>query len=55
MTSTITIKDYPYGSGKTTSMSKSFKQEEKYLVILSYLSEVDRIMEDTTDVSLETV
>lgn len=51
MNTTITIKDYPCGSGKTTSMIKSFKQEEKYLVILSYLSEVDRIIEDTTDVS----
>jgi hypothetical protein len=51
MTTTITIKDYPCGSGKTTSMINSFKQEEKYLVILSYLSEVDRIIEDTTDVS----
>ena len=51
MTTTITIKDYPCGSGKTTSMIKSFKQEEKYLVILSYLSEVDRTIEDTTDVS----
>ena len=51
MTTTITIEDYPCGSGKTTNMIKSFKQEEKYLVILSYLSEVDRIIEDTTDVS----
>lgn len=50
MTTTITIEDYPCGSGKTTNMIKSFKQEEKYLVILSYLSEVDRIIEDTTDV-----
>ena len=51
MNTTITIKDYPCGSGKTTSMIKSFKQEEKYLVILYYLSEVNRIIEDTTHVS----
>ena len=50
MTTTITIEDYPCGSGKTTNMIKSFKQEEKYLVILYYLSEVNRIIEDTTDV-----
>jgi hypothetical protein len=51
MTATITIKDYPCGSGKTTSMIKSFKQKEKYLVILPYLSEVDRIIEDANHVS----
>ena len=51
MTTTITIKDYPCGSGKTTSMIESFKQEEKYIVILPYLSEVDRIIESTTNVS----
>ena len=44
MSATITIKDYPCGSGKTTTMIKSFKEEEKYLVILPYLSEVDRVI-----------
>ena len=39
MSATITIKDYPCGSGKTTSMIQSFKENEKYLVILPELSE----------------
>ena len=50
MSATITIKDYPCGSGKTTTMIKSFKEEEKYLVILPYLSEVDRVILDTKHV-----
>ena len=39
MSATITIKDYPCGSGKTTTMINSFKEDEKYLVILPDLSE----------------
>lgn len=51
MTRPITIQDYPCGSGKTTRMINSFKPEEKYLVILPYLSEVDRVIEDTPNIS----
>jgi hypothetical protein len=51
MNKTITIKDYPCGSGKTTSMIDSFKQEEKYLVILPYLTEVDRVIADALNIT----
>ena len=44
----ITINDYPCGSGKTTAMIKSFKEDRKYLVILPLLSEVDRVVETAT-------
>ena len=44
MSATITIKDYPCGSGKTTTMINSFKEEDKYLIILPYLSEVERVI-----------
>ena len=47
----ITIHDYPCGSGKTTAMIKSFKEDRKYLVILPLLSEVDRVVETVTKVS----
>ena len=46
----ITINDYPCGSGKTTAMIKSFKEDRKYLVILPLLSEVDRVIETATKV-----
>ena len=46
----ITIKDFPCGSGKTTSMIKEFNKESKYLVILPLLSEVDRVIKETRDV-----
>ena len=51
MNTPITIKDYPCGSGKTTSMINSFKAEEKYLVILPYLKEVDRVILETNNVT----
>ena len=51
MNTTITIKDYPCGSGKTSGMIKNFKKDEKYLVILPYLSEVDRVIFETKHVS----
>ena len=51
MTATITIKDYPCGSGKTTSMIQSFKENEKYLVILPELSEIDRVILETNHVT----
>ena len=46
----ITIHDYPCGSGKTTAMIKSFKEDRKYIVILPLLSEVDRVVETATKV-----
>ena len=46
----ITIHDYPCGSGKTTAMIESFKEDRKYLVILPLLSEVDRVVETATKV-----
>ena len=51
MSTPITIKDYPCGSGKTTSMINCFKEEEKYLVILPYLKEVDRVILNTNNVT----
>jgi hypothetical protein len=38
----ITIKDRPCGYGKSTEMLASFKPDEKYVVVLPFLSEVDR-------------
>ena len=46
----ITIKDFPCGSGKTTSMIKGFNKESKYLVILPLLTEVDRVIKESIDV-----
>ena len=45
MQSTITIRDYPCGSGKTTSMIEGFRSDRKYLVIVPLLPEVDRVVE----------
>ena len=45
MQSTVTIRDYPCGSGKTTSMIESFHSDRKYLVIVPLLTEVDRVVE----------
>ena len=42
MQSTVTIRDYPCGSGKTTSMIEGFRSDRKYLVIVPLLTEVDR-------------
>jgi len=50
MNTPITIKDYPCGSGKTTSMINNFQKEEKYLVILPYLKEVDRVILESCNV-----
>jgi hypothetical protein len=50
MNVTITIKDYPCGSGKTTGMIRDFKEDEKYLVILPELTEVDRIIHQSKHV-----
>ena len=45
MQSTVTICDYPCGSGKTTSMIEGFRSDRKYLVIVPLLTEVDRVVE----------
>ena len=45
MQSTVTIRDYPCGSGKTTSMIEGFRSDRKYLVIVPLLTEVNRVIE----------
>ena len=45
MQSTVTIRDYPCGSGKTTSMIEGFRGDRKYLVIVPLLTEVNRVIE----------
>ena len=45
MQSTVTIRDYPCGSGKTTSMIEGFCSHRKYLVIVPLLTEVNRVIE----------
>ena len=44
MTNVINILDYPCGSGKTTQMIEGFEVGRKYLVILPYLTEIDRLL-----------
>ena len=44
MQSTVTIRDYPCGSGKTTSMIEGFQSDRKYLVITPLKTEVARII-----------
>lgn len=36
----VTIHDYGCGYGKTTKMIEGFRDDERYLVIVPYLSEV---------------
>ena len=40
----INIIDRPCGTGKTSDLLSSFKPSEKYLVIVPYLSEVERVL-----------
>ena len=49
-TTSIKIIDKPCGSGKTTAMINNFNNQDKYLVIVPLLSEVDRIVEGSKDV-----
>ena len=49
----INIKDYPCGTGKTTSMIKEFQQNKKYLVILPFLSEVKRVIDQSKPILFE--
>ena len=44
MQSSIAIRDYPCGSGKTTSMIEGFQSDRKYL-LRSSLSEVERVIQ----------
>lgn len=46
----ILIKDYPCGSGKTTRMIKEFEPDKKYLVVVPYLSEVERVISESVDI-----
>lgn len=43
---TIKIIDRPCGFGKTTQILKSFEEDKKYLVVVPYLTEVDRFISD---------
>lgn len=42
----ITIKDRPCGWGKSTELTASYKVGEKYLTVLPFLSEVDRVIKN---------
>jgi len=50
MTPEIIIKDLPCGYGKTTEMINNFTSDEKYLVILPYLSEIQRVKKNSKSV-----
>ena len=47
---TIKIIDKPCGSGKTTTMINGFNINDKYLVIVPLLSEVERVIEQSKEV-----
>ena len=47
----IKIIDKPCGSGKTTAMINNFNNNEKYLVIVPLMSEVERVIEQSKEVS----
>ena len=49
-TTPIKIIDKPCGSGKTTAIINNFNNQDKYLVIVPMLSEVDRIVEGSKEV-----
>jgi len=42
----VTIIDRPCGTGKTTELLRSFKSDQRYLVVVPLLSEVRRVIED---------
>lgn len=48
----ITILDEPCGTGKTTRMIASLNPDKKYLIIVPYLSEVQRIIEHAYQMNL---
>ena len=47
---TIKIIDKPCGSGKTTAMINGFNNNDKYLVIVPLLSEVERVIKQSEEV-----
>ena len=47
---TIKIIDKPCGSGKTTAMLNGFNNNDKYLVIVPLLSEVERVIKQSEEV-----
>ena len=47
---TIKIIDKPCGSGKTTTMINGFNNNDKYLVIVPLLSEVERVIKQSEEV-----
>ncbi len=49
---TVTIKDRPCGWGKTTAMIQSFKPEERYIVVVPYLTETQRIETEAADIGI---
>ena len=51
MNKVIKIIDYPCGSGKTTRKIEGFKPENKYLVVVPYLTEVTRVIKGSTEVT----
>ena len=48
MKSQITIHDYPCGSGKTTGLYNSFNSERSYIVVVPYLTEIERLLRACT-------
>ena len=54
MQSTVTVRDNPCGSGKTTSLIEGFHSDGMYLVIVPLLTEVERDVEwSKSKVSIE--
>ena len=47
---TIKIIDKPCGSGKTTAMINGFNNNDKYLVIVPLLSELERVIKQSEEV-----
>jgi hypothetical protein len=45
----VMIYDRPCGTGKTSEMLESFLHKEKYLVIVPFLTEIDRVLEHTAN------
>ena len=48
-TTPIKIIDKPCGSGKTTAIINNFNNQDKYLVIVPLVSEVDRIVKGSKE------
>lgn len=51
MKNVIKILDYPCGSGKTTRMIEGFKEERKYLVIVPFLTEIERVISQSKSIA----